>query len=147
MMPLGLWGDGCPCQWDRSESIEAVNLNMPGQSGEYKQFRLPPVSFPKKHVGEHTWNDVFEVLCWSLRALACGVPPSNRHDGSPWRKSDLWRTRGHPNRSQEPQIIQRAVLCEVRADWVFHTAVFHLPAHNRVAGNCWLCDTTPAEVQ
>ena len=145
LLTLGLWGDGCPCQWDRAESIEAVNLNLPGQSGAYKQLRLPLVSFPKKHLSASTWNDIFDVLAWSFRALATGVPPSHRHDGSPWRKSDIWRQRGRPDRAQQPPIIQRAALCEVRADWVFFTAVFRLPAHNRVAGNCWLCDATPDE--
>ena len=48
MMPLGLWGDGCPCQWDPSETNEAVSLNMPGQGGEYKQLRLPLVPFLKR---------------------------------------------------------------------------------------------------
>ena len=146
LLPLGLWGDGAPCQWDRADSIEAVSLNLPGQCDEYKQLRLPLVNFPKKHTSAHTWPDIFEVLSWSFRALASGQPPSHRHDGSPWDASDNWRMRGHPSRAQAPPIRQRAALCEVRADWVFHTAVFHLPAHNRAAGNCWLCDHTPGEV-
>ena len=45
LLPLGLWGDGVPCQWDRAESIEALSLNFPGQCDEYKQLRLPVVCF------------------------------------------------------------------------------------------------------
>ena len=146
LLPLGLWGDGVPCQWGRAESIEAISLNLPGQRDEYKQLRLPVVSLPKKHTSAHTWHDIFEVLSWSFRALASGISPTTRHDGSPWIASDRWRERRNPDRASAPPILQRAALCEVRADWVFHTAVFHLPAHNRTMGNCWRCDHTPAEV-
>ena len=149
LLPLGLWGDGVPCQWDRAESIEAISLNLPGQCDEYKQLRLPLVSFPKKFTSTNTWLDIFEVLSWSFRALASGISPRHRHDGSPWIASDRWRStaqRRNPSRAEAPPIEQRATLCEVRADWVFHTSVFHLPAHNRVSGNCWRCDHTPAEV-
>ena len=139
LLPLGLWGDGAPCQWDRSESIETLSLNLPGQSGAFKQLRLPLVAFAKKQLSEHTWLDICEVLCWSLRALAIGIAPTMRHDNTPWLKSDCWRQRGHPHRASSPAVGVRAALVEVRADWAFHTAVFRLPAHNRNAGSCWLC--------
>ena len=147
LLPLGLWGDAAPTQWDRSESIETLSLNLPGQAGDYKQLRLPMVAFAKKHTCEHTWEDICSVLAWSFQILATGIPPVCRHDGSPWLASDRWRQRGHPDRASTPAVPMRAALCEVRADWVFHTAVFRLPAHNRGTGNCWLCTHTPAEVQ
>ena len=119
LLPLGLWGDGVPCQWDRAESIEAISLNLPGQCDEYKQLRLPLVSFPKKFTSTNTWLDIFEVLSWSFRALASGISPRHRHDGSPWIASDRWRStaqRRNPSRAEAPPIEQRATLCEVRAD-------------------------------
>ena len=146
LLPLGLWGDAAPTQWDRNESIETLSLNLPGQAGDYKQLRLPMVAFAKKHTCAHTWEDICSVLAWSFQILATGIAPVCRHDGSPWLRSDSWRQRGHPDRASAPAVPIRAALCEVRADWVFHTAVFRLPAHNRVAGNCWLCTHTPAEV-
>ena len=146
LLPLGLWGDGAPTQWDREESIETFSLNLPGQAGEYKQLRLPLVAFAKKHICEHTWSDVCEILAWSFQILATGIAPVHRHDNSPWLASDRWRQSGHPDRASAPAVPMHACLCEVRADWVFHTAVFRLPAHNRAAGNCWLCPHTPAQV-
>ena len=41
-MPLGLWADGCPVKWDRSESIVVISLNFPGQTlDKYKRLRIP----------------------------------------------------------------------------------------------------------
>ena len=31
LLALGLWGDGVPCNWDRTESVETVSLNLPGR--------------------------------------------------------------------------------------------------------------------
>ena len=146
LLPLGLWGDGAPTQWDREESIETFSLNLPGQAGDYKQLRLPLAAFAKKHICEHTWCDICEVLVRSFQILATGIAPVCRHDNSPWLASDRWRQSGHPSRADAPVVPLRAALCEVRADWVFHTSVFRLPAHNRAGGNCWLCSHTPAQV-
>ena len=146
LLPLGLWGDGVPTQWDREESIETLSLNLPGQAGDFKQLRLPLVSFAKKHLSPNTWVDICGVLAWSYQALATGIAPARRHDNTAWLDSDTWRQRGHPPRSASPRILQRAALCEVRADWAFHTSIFRLPAHNRGAGNCWLCSHTPGDV-
>jgi hypothetical protein len=30
LMGLGLWADGVPCNWDRTESVEVFTLNVPG---------------------------------------------------------------------------------------------------------------------
>lgn len=41
-MPLGLWADGCPVKWDRSESIAVISLNFPGQTlDKYKRLGIP----------------------------------------------------------------------------------------------------------
>lgn len=41
-MPLGLWADGCPVKWDRSESIVVISLNFPGQTlDKYKRLGIP----------------------------------------------------------------------------------------------------------
>ena len=34
LLALGIWGDGVPCNWDRSESAECFTMNFPGQSGK-----------------------------------------------------------------------------------------------------------------
>ena len=41
LLPMGLWGDGAPCNWDRSESLEIFALNLPGPTGDFKRLRLP----------------------------------------------------------------------------------------------------------
>ena len=41
-MPLGLWADGCPVKWDRSESIIVMSLNFPGQNlDKCQRIRIP----------------------------------------------------------------------------------------------------------
>ena len=40
-LPMGLWGDGAPCNWDRPESLEVFALNLPGPTGDLKRLRLP----------------------------------------------------------------------------------------------------------
>lgn len=42
VMPLGLWADGCPVKWDRSESVLVVSLNWPGQTlDQFSRVRVP----------------------------------------------------------------------------------------------------------
>ena len=33
LLGLGLWGDSMPCNWDRSQSVHAFTLNIPGLDG------------------------------------------------------------------------------------------------------------------
>ena len=39
LIPLGIWGDGVPCNWDRTFGVEAFSLNFPGQTDEHKNLR------------------------------------------------------------------------------------------------------------
>ena len=41
LLPLGLWGDGAPTQWDREESIETLSLNLPGQAWGLQATQAP----------------------------------------------------------------------------------------------------------
>ena len=36
MLGLGIWGDGCPCNWDRTRSLEVLSMSLPGLAGELK---------------------------------------------------------------------------------------------------------------
>ena len=41
-VPLGLWADGCPVKWDRSQSIIVISLNFCGQStDQFARMRIP----------------------------------------------------------------------------------------------------------
>ena len=60
VVPLSLWGDGVPCNWDRSESIEVLTTALPGLSSI---IRLPLLGMSKPLMPKtHTWNEAFAVL-------------------------------------------------------------------------------------
>ena len=138
LLGLGLWGDGAPTQWDRSESIDVISVSLPG-SLKYKTLRIPLVVLPHSRVCSETWEDLFKIIKWSLIILATGVWPSKRHDGTAWHASDSCRVSARP--------LLRGALVEVRQDWKFAAEVFGFPAHNTADGICWTCKCTPQEVQ
>jgi len=139
LLGVGLWGDGAPTQWDRSESIDVISLSLPGLGGEFKNLRIPLIVLPHSRVCKDTWEDVFSIFKWSLTILATGVWPSARHDGSHWLQSDKCRQTARP--------LLRGALVEVRQDWKFAAEVFGFPSHNTTEGCCWACTCTPDEVQ
>ena len=54
LLALGLWGDECPCNWDRSESLAVLSLSFPGLTGAYAKIRIPIACFGEKHKGPNT---------------------------------------------------------------------------------------------
>ena len=138
LLGLGLWADGTPCNWDRTETVETLSLNFPGLTGENRNLRIPITALSKKNVCDYTWYDIHAVVKWSLEVLATGGWPTCRHDGSPWLKSDCKR--------KAPREVQRSCLVEVRADWVWMAAVFGFPPHGFKIGCCWKCTCTPEQV-
>ena len=144
MLGVGIWGDECPCNWDRSESVSVLSLSLPGQSDpKFANFRCPITSFGHKQVSPNTWHDIMKVVKWSLQILATGKPPTARHDGTAWLKSDCKRNGTSKN---SPKSVQRSCLVEVRADWKFMAEVYNMPSHNLGQGCCWSCTCTPNEV-
>ncbi len=140
LVALGVWGDGMPSQWDRGETIEAVSINLPGQSGKWSPMRLPVTAFSRRSVGENTWHDVFGVIAWSLQHAAAGLHPSCRHDGAPWLKSDRARL------AQSGKLmLARAAVTGIRGDWAFFGEVFAFPRHSTNSGICWKCRATPSQ--
>ena len=146
LVALGLWGDGIPIQWERAESIEHIAMNFPGISGPHARLRLPLVTIADKHISEHTWDDISEILAWSFRHCVLGTWPAQRHDGTPWTHEDVRSRRGYPGRHVARIVAARGTLCEVRMDWKYYTSLFGLPAHNYLASNCWRCCHTPHQV-
>ena len=139
VVPLGLWGDGAPCNWDRTESLELLSLNLPGQGGRWRTLRLPLTGLSRRNVAPHTFDDLIRVLVWSLEALAAGCWPRTRHDGGAWlQPADGRRAR----RAGQP-LGTRAALVEVRGDWKFLKETFKLPGWNTLSGICWRCSCTP----
>lgn len=113
VVPIGLWIDGTPCNWDRSESVETFALSFPGLDGDAAALRVPFAVILHKHcVSQHTFDDLLSVLVWSLRCLSVGVNPRQRHDGDEWHQKDTTRRKkgGAP-------LQVRGLVCEVRGDW------------------------------
>ena len=140
ILALGIHGDGIPCNYDRTESVFALSLNLPGVGGRWQRMRIPMVVLPKGRVCEETMYDVFEVIAWSLRHLQQGSWPTTRHDGEPWKASDKQR------RERQGPLASRAALVEVRGDWEFYSQVFGFPYHNEKDGICWRCPCKRDEV-
>ena len=145
LIALGLWGDGVPIQWERSESIETIAMNFCGIAGPHQRLRLPLVSLADKHISEHTWGDISDVLAWSFRHCMLGTWPTCRHDGTPWTREDRAGRRGWAGRHVARTVHARGCLCEVRMDWKYYVSLFGFPAHNLLAGNCWRCSHCPAQ--
>ena len=137
---LGLWGDGCPVKFDRSQSLEVFAFNLPGAAeGELKNMRWPVTGVHKHFCLTHdTLDDILEIVSWSLRCLAEGHMPNCRHDGGAWTKSDAQRKK----KANKP--IPTAALVELRGDWAFYKAVLRLPQFNELDGMCWRCSCTPS---
>ena len=140
---IGLWCDGVPYNFDRTQSLEVVSLSLPGLEGGHAALRLPVFAVNKKFLmTDSTYDDLFAVLAWSFRALAHGTCPAQRHDGTPFGSSDSKR-----RRSAGQPIGIAAALVEVRGDWSMMAHVFRFPAWNTKRGCCWMCEATPATIR
>ena len=87
VIPLGLWSDATPMNWDRSESLELILINLPGipHNSASRSWRFPIAAISHKHVAKGvTFNEIFEVLSWSFQQLFVGKMPCQRHDGKPF---------------------------------------------------------------
>ena len=129
----GMHGDGIPCNYDRTESVIMISLNLPGLSGKNGRIRIPLCLLPDHAVSENTFDDIMEVIAWQMRHLLNGSRPSCRHDGQPFNSSD------HKRAKKTSSLPFRACLVQVRADWDWMGKCFHLPFHNVKEGCCWLC--------
>ena len=47
LIGVGIWGDGAPCNWDRSDSIEVFSMLLPGLSEEWRNLRIPLTGLSK----------------------------------------------------------------------------------------------------
>ena len=140
LLGFGIHGDGVPCNYDRTESVEVISLNLPGVGGDYARMRIPLIVLPHSYVSEHTMDDLMEILAWSMRHALAGTRPSARHDGSPWLKSDLRRSQ------KTGDLGWHSCLVEVRSDWDFLNKCFHFPTHSLGDGICWKCNCRRSQV-
>ena len=134
LLGFGIYGDGVPCNYDRTESVEVISLNLPGVGGAYARMRIPLIVLPHSYVSHHTMDDLMEILAWSMRHALAGTRPLSRHDGSQWLKSDMKRSK------KTCDLGWNSCLVEVRSDWDFPNKCFHFPAHNLGDGICRRCN-------
>ena len=122
IIPVGLWIDGTPCNWDRSDSLENVTLNFPGLPG-HESLRIPLASITKRHCATpETFDDILNVIAWSFRVLREGKYPTTRHDGTPFTPGDDKYRLKH-----QGSALQHALLCEIRGDWKMYKDILRLP--------------------
>lgn len=121
LLPLGLWMDGVPCNWDRSHSLNVLTLNFPCLQGSKRNIRIPLFGLKQHFVVKHSTMDaMLKIVCWSLECLFLGIMPSQRHDGLPWGKDDTQRKKW----SGKPLQLQ-AMLTQIRgACFVLKILVF-----------------------
>ena len=141
LMAWGMHGDGVPCNYDRTESVVMVSLNLPGLSGRNGRMRIPLLVLPDHSMNGNTFDDVMNVIAWSMRHLVAGSRPCCRHDGTAWQASDSKR---HKKNNDPLQF--RACMVQARADWDWMGKCFHLPFHNVKEGCCWLCRCKRSQV-
>ncbi len=141
LMALGLWCDGCPCNWDRTKSVEVWSLNTPGIP-EWGSLRIPLATLFKQFVvNHHTFDDILEVLSWSMQHLALGTYPTRRHNDDAFGATDAKR-----KKLAGKDIGISAAIVEMRGDWKMMKEVFRLPGWNSTSGCCWKCTATPADI-
>ena len=138
LIGLGLWGDGVPVNYDRTESVDMFTLSLPGLPGDTHELRIPLVGLNRKFmVVRHTVHDICDILAWSFEHCALGSMPQHRHDGQPFNASDAKR------KKQMSHVFPKAILCEIRADWAFMKQCFGFPQHNELKGICTRCSARP----
>jgi hypothetical protein len=125
-----------------ARSIMAGSMNvLSGQSAELRYKRQPLFVLAKSNMckcgcgGYHSLQDITAVLAWSFQALAQGIAPACRHDGSDFTAEDLQR------RLPAGHHIHRGALLQIRGDWEGFEQEFRVRAP-RQEHFCWMCDAS-----
>ena len=118
----------------------------------FAHLRLPLVAIPECYVGPHTYEDLMEIVAWSLGILAVGMKPTERHDEGEWLPSDRGNVRGRHadpkcRANQRGPLALSAAIVQVCIDWKACKEVFQFPQHNEKKGCCYKCHCTPDEVR
>ena len=140
---LGLWIDGTPYNYDRSQTLECISLNFPGLLPPNGTLRIPLCCIPKHWcIKGVTLSKMLGILSLSFIHLANCTWPSARHDGSFWHPGD--KKRSTFNGKALPFT---AFLLEVRGDWAMRKEVFQFHGWRDKQGCCHLCLCKPIEIR
>ena len=140
---LGLWIDGTPYNYDRSQTLECISLNFPGLLPPNGTLRIPLCCIPKHWcIKGVTLSKMLGILSWSFIHLANCTWPSARHDGSFWHPGDKKRSTFNGR-----ALPFTAFLLEVRGDWAMRKEVLQFPGWRDKQGCCHLCLCKPIEIR
>lgn len=134
---IGLWGDSAP--HTHRDSLNLIQFTV--LSGIHRK-RYWICAFPKRDMcrcgcfGRCSFDAVFEVVAWSLRALAAGVFPSVDHKGVPFPDESY---RG--KLAKKPMKVRGACVA-MCADWAWHKQVLGMQGWRGEGDEkrmCWMC--------
>ncbi len=143
VLGLSFWLDGVVCKWDRSSAVDMLTMGLPGLEGKWADLRIPLVTVEHCWVLKHeSFDDILELITWSLQQCAIGVFATERQDKQPWKNSDAKRKvmAGKP-------LGCKGLICQVTGDWKMYKDVFRFPQHNEISGCCYKCRATPADIR
>ena len=130
--PIALYMDAVPySHTDGTLGVWLVNL--------ISGVRYLTVTLRKKSIcqcGCRGWCSYFVVflyLAWQITALALGIRPSKRHDGSAWKPSDKKRE------ALAGQRMIKAACIYIKGDWCEYAGTFGFPAWNDLLRPCFEC--------
>ena len=120
---FGLWIDGTPYNYDRSQILKYISLNFPDFFPPNGILRIFLCCIPKHWcIKGITLSKMLGIVSWSFFYLANCIWPSARHDCSFWHPAD--KKRSTFNGKALPFT---AFLLEVRGNWAMRKEVFQFP--------------------
>ena len=139
LVALGLWGDGCPCNWDRSESLEVFSLSLPGVKG-HENLRIPLAAIQKRFLLKfQTFDDILQVVTWSLKFCALGIFPTRDVDDSEFQSAKRRQNAGK-------SLGAKGCLAQVKGDWKFMKECFRFPGWKEKKNCCWKCHCSSSDI-
>lgn len=136
-MCLALWGDAAP--YTHKDSIYLLTCRV--LNGSHRT-RVWIAGFSKRRLcacgcfGRCTFNALFDVVSWSMKAYLTGKWPDRDHLGEPlqgWRREMA----GKPFRF-------KAAIIAKCGDWAWHKQILGMRSWSARL-NCWLCQATLGE--
>eukprot|EP00971_Amphidinium_carterae_P294370 5844780-Amphidinium_carterae.1 len=142
VIALGLWLDGVPMYWDRSESLFCFTFNLPGLSAApYAGMRFPFTTLPKHLCSKHTVDDVLRVFSWSLSVLSVGSIDFRPDAGDPVALQGKLRCK------MAGKVLGfRGCLLHLKGDWEAFANLLHLPRWDNTADICFKCKVLRASL-
>ena len=142
IMLLALWGDTAPMAHRDSLALLTIKI----LSGA-RRIRLWIWAAAKSQLcdcgckGRHTFEAVWQVVSWSMRALLSGCWPRTDHLGRPWPAGS---TAARARRAGEPLRFHAAMVAKC-GDWMYFKEVLNLRGWHGMAPStriCYVCRAT-----